>query len=282
LKLHNWVVLIGGVVTILGLANVVSSVSAISSTAPNNKDLPSLTTSGERLEDYKVDPLTDWRASTKEQPVLDLEVEALLAPSASFLAQGEIEQTSNFVAKDDQQPLSELYDAEMFYPQELAEQIAALPTPAAPEIPIRLIVPAIELDAPILPAEAEVVSIAGKSFQIWRAPDKFGVGWHVTSATLGAVGNTVLNGHHNIYGEVFKRLADLIPGDQVIVESESTSHRYVIANRMILPEKYAPLEQRIANAQWILPSEDERLTMITCWPYESNTHRLILVARPDK
>ena len=34
------------------------------------------------------------------------------------------------------------------------------------------------------------------------------------------------------------------------------------------------------NAAWIMPSEDERLTLVTCWPYTSNTHRLIIVARP--
>jgi sortase A len=49
---------------------------------------------------------------------------------------------------------------------------------------------------------------------------------------------------------------------------------------MILPEKYEQLDVRMNNAQWILPSVDERLTLISCWPYESNTHRLIIVARP--
>ena len=49
---------------------------------------------------------------------------------------------------------------------------------------------------------------------------------------------------------------------------------------MILPEKFEQLDVRMKNAQWILPSVDERLTLISCWPYESNTHRLIVVARP--
>jgi sortase A len=49
---------------------------------------------------------------------------------------------------------------------------------------------------------------------------------------------------------------------------------------MILPEKYEQIEVRMNNAQWILPSVDERLTLISCWPYETNTHRLIVVARP--
>jgi sortase A len=54
---------------------------------------------------------------------------------------------------------------------------------------------------------------------------------------------------------------------------------YQITNKMILPEMYEPLDVRVKNAQWIMPSNDERLTLITCWPYESNTHRLIIVAR---
>ncbi|HOG80388.1 MAG TPA: sortase, partial [Anaerolineaceae bacterium] len=49
---------------------------------------------------------------------------------------------------------------------------------------------------------------------------------------------------------------------------------------MILPERNQPVEQRIENARWIEPSVDTRLTLITCWPYESNTHRLVVVARP--
>jgi sortase A len=40
------------------------------------------------------------------------------------------------------------------------------------------------------------------------------------------------------------------------------------------------VDQRLANALWIMPSKDERLTLITCYPYDSNTHRLIIVARP--
>jgi sortase (surface protein transpeptidase) len=32
-----------------------------------------------------------------------------------------------------------------------------------------------------------------------------------------------------------------------------------------------------------MPSGDERLTLVTCWPYEwpGNSHRVIVVARPS-
>lgn len=29
------------------------------------------------------------------------------------------------------------------------------------------------------------------------------------------------------------------------------------------------------------PTYDERITLITCWPYVSNTHRAVVVAEPD-
>jgi LPXTG-site transpeptidase (sortase) family protein len=282
LKLYNWVVAIGLVAAVFGLANAASVVSAISSSAPQVDDL----TANAELGTWPAE-LTDESWAELPDIVQDLQIavtgsQTMPGPSASFLAQTGVDESAILAEKANHLLLSELHEAEMLYPQDIADRTAALPLPAAPEIPLRLIIPAIELEAPILPAEAEVVAIAGKSYQVWRAPDQFAAGWHVTSATLGVIGNTVLNGHHNVKGEVFKRLVDLNPGDVVIVESESASHHYVILNRMILPEKYAPLAERIANAQWILPSEDERLTLITCWPYESNTHRLILVARPDK
>ncbi|HID54608.1 MAG TPA: sortase, partial [Anaerolineae bacterium] len=33
-------------------------------------------------------------------------------------------------------------------------------------------------------------------------------------------------------------------------------------------------------AEWIMPTEDERITLVTCWPYTDNTNRLIVVAQP--
>jgi LPXTG-site transpeptidase (sortase) family protein len=149
-----------------------------------------------------------------------------------------------------------------------------------PEIPLRIMIPSINLDAPIVPAQIEFERLAGKEFIEWFVPEEYAVGWHTTSAKLGAPGNTVLNGHHNAYGEVFKDLVGVNEGDYIWVASEESRFKYLITNKMLLPEKYEQLDVRTNNAQWILPSVDERLTLITCWPYETNTHRLIVVARP--
>jgi LPXTG-site transpeptidase (sortase) family protein len=281
LNFHRIIIALGLVVTFSGLASAFSNASAISYLIPDNSDQVGNDLTNEWSEDG-VDKL--WYDSsdyTLDQLSKDFDLETLPVPSGSFLTYSEIDDTSNVEGNTNDHLLAEIYESEMLYPLDVANQVITLPTPVAPEIPLRLIIPAIKLNAPILPAEAEDVTIDDKNYQVWRAPDEYAVGWHATSASLGIAGNTVLNGHHNIEGQVFKHLVDLKPGDVIFVESENAIHRYVILNRMILPEKYAPLEDRIENARWIQPSEDERLTLITCWPYESNTHRLILVARSD-
>lgn len=149
-----------------------------------------------------------------------------------------------------------------------------------PAVPLRVVIPSIDLNAPVIPAPVDFETIAGKEFLQWFVPDEYAIGWHTTSAMLGETGNTVLNGHHNAHGEVFVSLVDVNEGDIIWVESDRTRYIYQITNKMILPEKYEQLDVRMNNAQWILPTVDERLTLITCWPYETNTHRLIVVARP--
>ena len=156
--------------------------------------------------------------------------------------------------------------------------LSSAPVPPGP--PTHLVIPSIDLDTPVVPAETKSISVSGIEFQQWEAPDTYAAGWHPSSAELGLPGNTVLNGHNNIEGEVFKRLEDLSVGDEILVYSFKGIFGYEITNKMILPEKYEQLDIRMNNAQWILPSQDERLTLVTCWPYESNTHRLIIVARP--
>jgi sortase A len=90
----------------------------------------------------------------------------------------------------------------------------------------------------------------------------------------------VLIGHHNIYGEVFKDLQQLQVGGEIVLYSDRSAYYYEVVERVIFAERFASLEQRLLNTNWVLPTDDERLILITCWPYESNTHRLVLVAKP--
>ena len=147
-------------------------------------------------------------------------------------------------------------------------------------LPTRILIPTIGLDAPVVPAKLLRVKVNGYLFDQWSAPDQYAAGWHPTSAGLGQIGNTVLNGHHNDHGEVFRKLINLQAGDTIMVFSGQSLYSYSITNIMTLQEVGVPLEQRMFNSRWIAPSTDERLTLVTCWPYESNTHRLVIVAKP--
>jgi LPXTG-site transpeptidase (sortase) family protein len=149
-------------------------------------------------------------------------------------------------------------------------------------IPDRLVIPSISLDAPIVPTKVKKVDFEGQTYYQWIAPNQFAVGWHDSSALLGLPGNTVLNGHHNIYGKVFKDLVKLHEGDLINVYSGDQVFKYRVVLAMLLPERFKTLTVRLENARWILPTDDERLTLITCWPADSNTHRVVIVALPEK
>ena len=146
-------------------------------------------------------------------------------------------------------------------------------------VPKQITIPSIGVDAEIEFASIREVNVLGETFEQWVAPLEI-VGWHYRSALPGEPGNTVLNGHHNVGGEVFKDLVQVQKGDEITVSSDSGTFYYQVATVMILPERFEPREIRVQNARWIQQSEDERITLITCWPYDSNTHRVIVVAFP--
>ncbi len=169
-------------------------------------------------------------------------------------------------------------------PQPIPNPPTATPVPPAPApaeggVPTRLVIDSVDVDSVVTDVGWTVVEQDGRQFSIWQVAD-FAVGWHKTSAALGRPGNTVMAGHHNVKGEVFRDLVNVEVGDKVTVYSGDKKFEYVIELKTIVKEKGEPLEVRQGNAQWIAPTDDERLTFVTCWPYTNNTHRVIVVAKP--
>jgi sortase A len=160
-----------------------------------------------------------------------------------------------------------------------APPVATVPARQAVS-PERLLIPSIELDVLVEPVGWFTIQLDGALYGQWQVPDHFAAGWHLTSAGLGERGNTVLNGHHNVYGQVFRRLEEVRPGDELTLIGGQREYAYTVEERTILAERGEPIEARLRNADWVMPTDDERVTLITCWPYTSNTHRLVLVARP--
>ncbi|MDF1512495.1 MAG: sortase [Anaerolineae bacterium] len=155
------------------------------------------------------------------------------------------------------------------------------PTPDMGAMPATLRIPVLELEAPVIPIGVKTVSVNGTIARMWDVPGYRAVGWHKTSAPLGLPGNTVLNGHNTLSGEVFRDLYKIPLEALVLVNSaDGEIFAYRVKEKYILPEAGQPLEVRLKNALYVEQTADERLTLVTCHPYGSLANRLIVIAVP--
>ena len=145
--------------------------------------------------------------------------------------------------------------------------------------PARITIPSIGLDSAVVAVGLTEKYVDGVLRTEWGVVDG-AAGFHEGMAQPGHVGNTVISGHNNIRGEVFKDIHKLKPGDDVYVWVDKSPYRYVVSAVFRLPIKGAPPSVREDNLKWIQPTDDQRLTLVTCWPPWSNTHRTIVVAFP--
>ena len=145
--------------------------------------------------------------------------------------------------------------------------------------PTRVVLPTLRVDSKVIPVGWTTVIQGNQLVSDWETAD-YAVGFHFTSAPPGTVGNTVMSGHNNINGAVFRDLDMLKVGDKITVYAGDKVFQYAVSQTMIVAEKFAGAEQQQKNAQWIAPTNDNRLTLISCWPRTNNTHRVIVVAKP--
>jgi sortase A len=147
--------------------------------------------------------------------------------------------------------------------------------------PVRLVIPSVNIDSKIVPVTWNMIPAPGGGMKAeWQVAD-YAVGHHAGSANPGQrTGNVVLSGHVDYKGQVFKDLHKVNKGDEVIVYTERGQYLYVVTDIKLVLEEGASEEQKRANARFMDPTPDPTLTMITCWPYGIDTHRLIVIARP--
>lgn len=131
-----------------------------------------------------------------------------------------------------------------------------IPTPG-PEQARRIQIPAIDVDSPIV-----------QGMYDWEQLKK-GVAQRIGSAGPGQIGNMALAGHNDIYGEVFRYLDKLRPGDEIIVTTQRQSYTYVVRDTKVVEP----------TDVWILePTEFASTTLISCYPYQVNTKRIAVFA----
>jgi sortase A len=165
------------------------------------------------------------------------------------------------------------------------EPTLAVPTPPArPKAdspPTRLVIAKINLDIPVLPVGIKTVQENGRSRAIWADVPNAG-GFHETSALPGHQGNTVINGHRDIQGSVFRHLDQVEIGDEIVLYVGDVAYRYRVTETLVVPEIFASAKQRAENLRLIGTMPDERLTLVTCTPVGLASHRLLVVANPPE
>lgn len=130
-----------------------------------------------------------------------------------------------------------------------------IPTPG-PRAPTRLVIPAIRVDVPVVEGDG---------------PEqlKKGAGHHVGTANPGERGNCFISGHNDIFGEIFRDLEKLELEDEVIVYAGVQPFHYrVKAKRIVDPD----------DVSVMYPTSTPVLTLMTCYPYLVDTHRLVVIA----
>ncbi len=140
----------------------------------------------------------------------------------------------------------------------MVQSLANIPVPtAAPDQAVRIQIPSINVDAPIVQGDG------------WEQLKK-GVGQYVGSPDPGQDGNVVLSAHNDVYGELFRYLDRLVPGDQVIVYTQQRQYVYVV-DRTVLVKPTA--------VEVMASSGSPTVTLISCYPYLVDTQRIVVFAR---
>jgi sortase A len=138
------------------------------------------------------------------------------------------------------------------------QSLASLPVPTpGPQQAIRIQIPAIGVDAPVVQGDG------------WEQLKK-GVGQHIPSANPGENGNVVLSGHNDVYGEIFRHLDRLQPGDQVILYTQQRAYTYIVERTLIVEP---------TAVEVMASTGAPTLTLISCYPYLVDTHRIVVFAR---
>jgi sortase A len=132
--------------------------------------------------------------------------------------------------------------------------VESIPT-AGPDQARSLLLPTIWNDA------APVVQGDG-----WEQLKK-GVGQHIGSANPGSPGNLVLSAHNDIFGELFRDLDQLKPGDQILVSTGSSQFEYRVTGvKIVEPTDVSVME----------PTSRSTITLISCYPYLIDKQRIVV------
>jgi sortase A len=140
----------------------------------------------------------------------------------------------------------------------MMQSLANIPVPTpAPDQAVRIQIPAITVDAPVVQGDG------------WEQLKK-GVAQHIGSADPGQDGNVVLSAHNDVYGELFRYLDKLQPGDEVMLYTQQRQFTYIV-DQTVLVEPTA--------VEVMASTGNPTVTLISCYPYLVDKQRIVVFAR---
>lgn len=128
---------------------------------------------------------------------------------------------------------------------------------ASPSQAVRIQIPAIRVDAPVVQGDG------------WEQLKK-GVGQHAGSGNPGDLNNLILSAHNDIFGEIFRDLDQLNPGDLVLLYTNQRSFTYIVVETKVVE----PTQVEVMTA-----TNQPTLTLISCYPYMIDDKRIAVIAR---
>ncbi|MFV0258934.1 MAG: class E sortase [Acidimicrobiales bacterium] len=143
-----------------------------------------------------------------------------------------------------------------------------------------------------IPAVPEPVPITGDVFAVLYVPRfglegrpvvegtgdddlQRGVGHYEGSAMPGEVGNLALAGHRVTYGRPFNRIAELEPGDPLVVETASGWYLYRVTTYEIVPPTRTEVVAPVPGDPAAVPTA-QLITLTSCHPQYSARERYIV------
>jgi sortase A len=117
--------------------------------------------------------------------------------------------------------------------------------------------------------EVDVVVVEGTTPAALHA----GAGHYPRTPLPGAEGNVAIAGHRTTYGRPFNRLDELAPGDRVILTAPIGRYVYEVTEQPWIVEAHD------WSAVRTYPEKGAWLTLTTCHPEGSASHRIVARAR---
>lgn len=165
-------------------------------------------------------------------------------------------------------------------PPTLTPTFTVTPTPQ-PQPPTRLVISKINVNSAIHPIRVNTSGDPLNPIVTWPEVG-YGVAHDQDSANPGEAGNILLLGHNNYAGQVFRRLNELDIGDEIIVYTQDQKFVYVVQEKEVVKAILMTDQDAELHAFYLEPKREETLTLISCWPYSTYTHRIYVVAKPMK